>query len=101
MSASSSAISTGRLGTSAPRDTPIDLDPQAAVTANISVVGTLWGPKRPRIPTGRGTELKPPTVWVRIPPGARRTSQTVAAGATAPAATFRFVQFPVSVGLTH
>lgn len=23
----------------------------------------------PRIPTGRETELKPPTVWVRIPPG--------------------------------
>src|SRR4051794_21871290 len=64
------------------------------VTANISVVGTLWGPKRPRIPTGRGTELKPPTVWVRIPPGARRTSQTVAAGATAPAATFSFCAVP-------
>lgn len=29
----------------------------------------------PRIPTGRETELKPPTVWVRIPPG---TPPTVA-----------------------
>jgi hypothetical protein len=30
-----------------------------------------------RYPNGRGTELKPPTVWVRIPPGARPQEECV------------------------
>src|SRR4051794_32599359 len=76
MSASSSAMSTRRVGTSATRDTPIDLDIPTVVATTISLVGTLGRRTGPRIPTGRGTELKPPTVWVRIPPGARHRPST-------------------------
>src|SRR5258706_11902335 len=48
-----------------------------ALSRGVSVTGTLSKAHRPRIPTGREAELKPPTVWVRIPPGAHTTRENL------------------------